>query len=131
MGDYNILMQFDIDADRSAVHDALATEGGIRSWWSSHTDGPSRDQLRVSFPDVPQPFEFTVSTDESERVEWVTGGFPAVVGRYIHPLGPLRQSGSPWNSPPLQPSRLRPRQSGHPDRHSGMGPDHPQAEGLR
>jgi hypothetical protein len=76
MGDYNILMQFDIDADRSAVHDALATEGGIRSWWSSHTEGPSRDQLRVSFPDVPQPFEFTVSTDDSERIEWVTGGFP-------------------------------------------------------
>jgi len=76
MGDYNILMQFDIDADRAAVHDALASEAGIRSWWSSRTDGPSDGQLRVSFPDVPQPFEFTVSRDDSERVEWVTGGFP-------------------------------------------------------
>jgi hypothetical protein len=75
MGDYHILMQFDIDADRSTVRDALTTQDGIASWWSARTDGPREDQLRVSFPDVPQPFEFTVAGD-AERVEWVTGDFP-------------------------------------------------------
>ena len=80
MGDYHILMQFDIAADAATVHEALSTEAGIRSWWSARTEvqradgGPS--QLRVSFPDVPQPFEFAIARDDAERVEWVTGGFP-------------------------------------------------------
>src|SRR5688572_17609583 len=75
MGDYHILMQFDIDADRDAVHRALTTQEGIASWWSSRTDGPEGGQLRVSFPDTPQPFEFD-ARDLGERVDWVTGGFP-------------------------------------------------------
>ena len=78
MGDYNILMQFDIEAEPDAVRQALETPDGVASWWSSRTvlkgDG-SRQQLRVSFPDVPQPFEFKVR-DGRDRVEWVTGGFP-------------------------------------------------------
>jgi hypothetical protein len=76
MGDYHILMQFDIAADRGTVHRALATESGVRAWWSKRTDGPSNGELRVSFPDVPQAFEFSVGRDDEDRVEWVTGGFP-------------------------------------------------------
>jgi hypothetical protein len=76
MGDYHVLMQFDIGADRTTVHRALASEDGIRAWWSNRTDGPTDRQLRVRFPDVPQPFEFTVPRDDDDRVEWVTGGFP-------------------------------------------------------
>ena len=76
MGDYAILMQFDIDADRQTVHRALSTEEGVRGWWSVKTVGPTDGQLRVSFPDVPQPFEFTVSRDDPDGVDWVTGGFP-------------------------------------------------------
>jgi hypothetical protein len=75
MGDYHILMQFDIAADQATVHRALSTETGIRSWWSSRTE-LGEGQLRVSFPDVPQPFEFAVARDDEARVEWVTGGFP-------------------------------------------------------
>ena len=75
MGDYHILMQFDLAADRDAVRRAITTQDGIRSWWSTRTDGPADGQLRVSFPDVPQPFEFAVRGD-ADRVEWVTGGFP-------------------------------------------------------
>ncbi len=41
MGDYQILMQFDIAADPATVHRAIATEDGIRSWWSKRTDGPT------------------------------------------------------------------------------------------
>ena len=33
-------------------------------------------RLRVSFPDVPQPFEFAIARDDDARIEWVTGGFP-------------------------------------------------------
>jgi uncharacterized protein YndB with AHSA1/START domain len=76
MGDYAILMQFDVNADRETVHHALSTQEGIRSWWSVRADGPTDGELRVSFPDVPQPFEFSVSGDDSDRIEWVTGGFP-------------------------------------------------------
>jgi uncharacterized protein YndB with AHSA1/START domain len=75
MGEYHILMQFDIDADRETVGRALTTEEGIRSWWSTRADGPSDGRLRVSFPDVPQPFEFAASGN-GDRVEWVTGDFP-------------------------------------------------------
>ena len=76
MGDYAIRMQFDIAADRDTVRRAISTEDGIRAWWSKRTDGPSDDQLRVSFPDVPQPFEFTVARNRDDDVDWVTGGFP-------------------------------------------------------
>jgi len=75
MGDYHILMQFDIAADTDTVRRAITTQDGIRSWWSTQTEGPSDGQLRVSFPDVPQPFEFAVREADG-RVEWVTGGFP-------------------------------------------------------
>jgi hypothetical protein len=76
MGDYHILMQFDIDADRDTVLRALTTEAGVRSWWSTRAEGPRDGQLHVSFPDVPQPFEFAVSENGGDRIEWVTGGFP-------------------------------------------------------
>src|SRR5262245_19594743 len=75
MGEYHILMRFDIDAERDVIHRALTTQEGIRSWWSRRTDLADA-QLRVSFPDQPQPFEFAVGRDDTERVEWVTGGFP-------------------------------------------------------
>src|SRR5829696_1083841 len=69
-------MQFDISAEPDVVQRALSTEEGIRAWWSKQTTGPTDGELRVRFPDVPQPFEFTVSGDGRERVDWVTGGFP-------------------------------------------------------
>jgi uncharacterized protein YndB with AHSA1/START domain len=79
MGDYHIQMQFDIAADRDVVHRALTTTDGLASWWTARTEGPDRradGELRVSFPDVPQPFEFQVARSDVDRVEWVTGGFP-------------------------------------------------------
>jgi uncharacterized protein YndB with AHSA1/START domain len=78
MGDYHILMQFDIAADHDTVHHALSTQDGIRSWWSSRTTGPDGSgHLEVSFPDLPgQPFIFDVTRDDAERVEWRTGDFP-------------------------------------------------------
>ena len=75
MGDYAIQMQFDIAADEATVWRALRTESGIRSWWSSRTR-LSDDRLEVSFPDLPQPFEFAVRDAPERGLEWVTGGFP-------------------------------------------------------
>ena len=39
MGDYHILMQFDIAAEREAVHRALSNPTEIAKWWSTHTGG--------------------------------------------------------------------------------------------
>jgi uncharacterized protein YndB with AHSA1/START domain len=75
MGDYHIRMQFDIAAPRETVREVLSTEDGVRAWWSNHAE--LRDgRLEVSFPDVPQPFEFSIREDGGRRLEWVTGGFP-------------------------------------------------------
>jgi uncharacterized protein YndB with AHSA1/START domain len=77
MGNYHILMHVDIAADGETVHRALSTQDGIRSWWSSRTSGPDGSKhLEVSFPDAPRPFDFTVTRDDDEQVEWRTGGFP-------------------------------------------------------
>lgn len=79
MGDYHILMRFDIASDQAAVTDALTTRAGIAAWWSNHTeltdDGAGGRRLDVSFVDVPQPFEFALR-ETLGRVEYVTGGFP-------------------------------------------------------
>jgi hypothetical protein len=78
MGDYAIRMQLDIEAGEEAVRRAVETEDGIRAWWSSRTEltgAPPGQDLRVSFPDVPQPFEFEVRPVDG-GVDWVTGGFP-------------------------------------------------------
>jgi hypothetical protein len=74
MGDYAIRMQFDIGADEATIRKAVDSEAGIRAWWSSRTtvDG---DTLHVSFPDVPQPFEFALRRADG-GTEYVTGGFP-------------------------------------------------------
>lgn len=78
MGDYAIRMQFDVEADETAVLEALTTTKGIASWWSDTVEGTpeqSGGDLRVSFPDLPQPFEFAVERDGG-NVVWETGGFP-------------------------------------------------------
>ena len=74
MGDYHVLMQFDIDAEPDVVRRALETQDGIRAWWSTRTDLDG-DGLHVSFPDQPQPFEFEVR-DGDGQLDWVTDGFP-------------------------------------------------------
>jgi hypothetical protein len=74
VGDYHVLMQFDIDAEPAVVHRALDTEEGIRAWWTTHADLDGV-ALQTSFPDTTQPFEFVVR-ESPERIEWVTGGFP-------------------------------------------------------
>ena len=78
MGDYHVLMQFDIDAEPEVVRRALETQEGIRAWWSTHADldqDGSGSDLHVSFPDAPQAFEFGVRGGDGQ-LDWVTGAFP-------------------------------------------------------
>lgn len=78
MGDYRIRMQFDIDASVANVRDALTTSDGIASWWSDTVEGdPGTDggDLYVSFPDLSEPFHFSVSHDD-DQVSWETQAFP-------------------------------------------------------
>lgn len=76
MGDYAIRMQLDVDADPATVREALDTEQGIASWWTTGTRlDDARHRLQTSFPDVPQPFEFAVDARPTV-IRWVTGGFP-------------------------------------------------------
>jgi uncharacterized protein YndB with AHSA1/START domain len=78
MGDYAIRMQFDVDAEPEAVRAALTTTEGIASWWSDSVEGEpqhSGGELRVRFPDLPEPFAFDVQHGEHE-IAWETGAFP-------------------------------------------------------
>ena len=78
MGDYAVRMQFDIDADPDVVMTALTTADGIEHWWSRPVEGSPGDdggQFRISFPDVPQPFEFAVKRGD-RTVAWRTLAFP-------------------------------------------------------
>lgn len=78
MGDYAVRMQFDIDADHETVMQALTTSDGVEGWWSRPVDGdPGKDggEFRISFPDVPQPFEFAVGRGD-RSLAWRTLAFP-------------------------------------------------------
>lgn len=78
MGDYAVQMQFDIAADPDTVMKTLTTADAVERWWSSPVDGdPGEDggQFRITFPDVPQPFEFAVERGD-RAVAWRTLAFP-------------------------------------------------------
>lgn len=78
MGDYAVRMQFDIDTDHDTVMRALTTAEGVGQWWSRPVDGdPGKDggDFRISFPDVPRPFEFAVERN-ADGLAWRTLGFP-------------------------------------------------------
>ena len=79
MGDYHVQMLIAIDAEREAVRSRLTGVDCIASWWSSRVEGSADaegDGFGVSFPDVPVPFGFTVSTLSDDRVEWLVGEMP-------------------------------------------------------
>ena len=78
MGDYAIHMQVDMTADHDTVMQALTSSDGVERWWSRPVDGdPGKDggEFRISFPDVPQPFEFAVERGD-RSVAWKTLAFP-------------------------------------------------------
>lgn len=68
-----ILLRFPVAATAETVHGALATESGVRGWWSERTEGPSGvgSTMKVAFPDAPITFDFEVAEDvPAKRVTW-------------------------------------------------------------
>jgi hypothetical protein len=69
----NILLRVPVEADVSAIFDAVATSQGVNGWWSNHTEGPSgpNSTMRVAFPDAPMTFDFVVTDQiDGRRVAW-------------------------------------------------------------
>jgi hypothetical protein len=57
---------------------ALTTSDSVEGWWSRPVDGdPGKDggEFHISFPDVPQPFEFAVERGD-RSLAWRTLAFP-------------------------------------------------------
>lgn len=66
----------DIEAPRSAVIDALTSDVGIVSWWTTDA-GVSEDSMTLGFPDAPEPFDIRVDSVADDRVHWTSvGSFP-------------------------------------------------------
>lgn len=79
MGDYHVKMQFDIDAERAEVLDALTSAEGVGRWWSSRVQGDpgtEGESFKVFFPEVPEPFRFEVVESSKGVVAWRQAGFP-------------------------------------------------------
>lgn len=73
MGDYNILMQFDIDAETGAVRRWLDRSEGIAGWWSNKIEGSAGkvgDLFDVHFPTSPIAFQLKVTELGTKRIEW-------------------------------------------------------------
>ncbi len=79
MGDYRILMQFEIDAEPKKVWEAIATPTGVAAWWSDLVTGDPGlvgSTWTNKFPDVPKPFEYNVVEASGNRLEWSIDTFP-------------------------------------------------------
>lgn len=69
----------DIDASKETISDALATEEGIQSWWTTQADVPGGEAsvMVLRFPETPAPFNLTVDAVGGELVKWTSSGdFP-------------------------------------------------------
>jgi uncharacterized protein YndB with AHSA1/START domain len=74
-----ILMQVDVSADREAVWEALTTEQGITSWWTTRAEVPSGvgGVLRLRFPDAPMTWDLRVDRARApEELVWHCVGGP-------------------------------------------------------
>jgi hypothetical protein len=82
-----ILLRVPVDSDPATIYDAVATSGGVNSWWSNHTEGPEGvgSTMKVSFPDAPITFDFEVTEEVSgTRVAWsCLAGPPEWIGTQI------------------------------------------------
>jgi uncharacterized protein YndB with AHSA1/START domain len=74
----DVVFQFDIDAGRDRVVDALTTNSGILGWWTDRAAIPAAvgGVLELTFPGAPRPFELELAESSDQRIVWVTKGFP-------------------------------------------------------
>lgn len=75
----DIVFQVEIAAERAIVARAVASEEGIRGWWTAAADVPSAvgGVMRLGFQKAPAPFEFRIDELSDDRVRWAhVGGMP-------------------------------------------------------
>jgi uncharacterized protein YndB with AHSA1/START domain len=74
----DILLQVDINAERSKVTDALTTQPGITGWWTDKAEvSPGvGGMVKPSFDRAPLPFDLKVEEASNSRVVWRAQSFP-------------------------------------------------------
>jgi uncharacterized protein YndB with AHSA1/START domain len=74
----DVLLRFDTEAEPKKVIDALTTNEGIRSFWTSQADVPSDvgGTLELSFSVAPKPFDLKLDQADDRTVVWHTESFP-------------------------------------------------------
>ncbi|MGI9609229.1 MAG: SRPBCC family protein [Acidimicrobiia bacterium] len=66
----------DIDADQATIVEALTTQQGIVSWWTTDAE-VSGSSLQLGFPEAPLPFSMRVDEVGPNKVVWSSAGeFP-------------------------------------------------------
>lgn len=78
MPEHNIMFAFDIDADRGTVLAALTTQSGVTGWWTDQAKIPDTEggRLELTFPDLPEPADMTLTKATPTHVEWEAGTMP-------------------------------------------------------
>lgn len=73
MGDYHVMMQFEIAAAPDEVRRWITSTDGIAGWWSDRVVGRAGavgDTFTVAFPTSPVDFDLEVTTASDDRIEW-------------------------------------------------------------
>jgi uncharacterized protein YndB with AHSA1/START domain len=75
----DIVFELTIDAEPARVSDAIASEAGIRGWWTDSAEVPdgTGGVIRLGFAMAPAPFELRVDEVGEQAVRWASvGNFP-------------------------------------------------------
>jgi uncharacterized protein YndB with AHSA1/START domain len=74
----DVVFEFDVDADRIQVVDALTTVKGIEGWWTDKAVVPRSvgEVLLLTFPGATKPFELELTESSDQQIVWATKGFP-------------------------------------------------------
>ena len=75
----DILLGIEVHADAATIVDALTTEKGLSSFWTSSTTAEPvvGSEARFGFPDAPVPLRMRIDRIEPSEVAWTClGDFP-------------------------------------------------------
>jgi hypothetical protein len=74
----DVLFRFDVDASPEAVLEAVKTNEGIRSFWTSRAEVPADvgETLKLEFAQAPLPFDLRLEQSDERTVAWRTETFP-------------------------------------------------------
>jgi uncharacterized protein YndB with AHSA1/START domain len=74
-----IVFEFDVEAQRDRIVEALDSERGIAGWWTRDASvaGGAGSTMTLRFAIAPLPFELRVDEVSEQRVRWASvGQFP-------------------------------------------------------